>query len=125
MPIATGAKPAFGDNEPRVCSIAPLTGFGLHLLHLILDCLRFHEIASPHLLLAWSSVLWHEIAVGLALAHHFLTIGIQGVIDDPLGGVLLMVVFVAQVAEAFGNRLQPWPLRLVPQGVIGICAIDD
>src|SRR6266700_1120030 len=66
-----------------------------------------------------------KIAVGLALAHHFLAIGVEGVIDDPLGGVLLVVVFETQLAEALSDGLQSWSLGLVPEGIVGIRAVHD
>ena len=36
-----------------------------------------------------------------------------------------MIVRVAKVAEALGNGLQTWTLRLVPKCVVGIGAVDD
>src|SRR6266436_4090537 len=66
-----------------------------------------------------------KVAVGLALAHHFLTIGIEGVVDDPLGGVLLVVVLETEVAEALSDGLQSRSLGLVPERIIGIRAIHN
>src|SRR5260221_13216554 len=66
-----------------------------------------------------------KIAIELALAHHLLTIGVEGVIDNPLSGVLLVVILETEVAEALGDGLQPRPLGLVPERVVGIGAVDD
>ena len=46
-----------------------------------------------------------KVAIGLALARHFLTIGVEGIIDNPLGGILLVVIFETQMAEALGDSL--------------------
>src|SRR5438105_3010210 len=66
-----------------------------------------------------------KVAVGLALAHHFLAIRIEGVIDNPLGGVLLMVILETKMAEALGDGLEARSLGLVPEGIVGIRAVDD
>src|SRR3954464_13489136 len=66
-----------------------------------------------------------KVAIRLALAHHFLTIRVEGIIHDPLGGVLFVVVLETQVTETLGNRLQSWPLGLVPERIVGIRAIHD
>src|SRR5436309_8908071 len=66
-----------------------------------------------------------KVAVGLALAHHFLAIGVEGIIHDPLGGILLVVILETKMAEALGNRLQSRSLGLVPECIIGIRTVDD
>src|SRR5260370_42040687 len=66
-----------------------------------------------------------KVAVGLALAHHFLTIRVEGVIHDPLSGVLFVVGLPAQMAEALGDGFQSRPLRLVPERIVGIRAVHD
>src|SRR5713101_5794618 len=66
-----------------------------------------------------------KVTVGLALAHHFLTIGVERIIHDPLGGVLFVIILEAQVAEALGDRLQSRSLGLVPERVVGIRTVDD
>jgi hypothetical protein len=43
----------------------------------------------------------------LATLHHLLGVGVECVIDDPLSGVERMIVFVAEMPEAFGRSLQP------------------
>src|SRR6266571_6517905 len=80
------------------------------------------RIRTPRILLRW---VCFERAIGPALADHLLTVGIEGIIDDPLGGVQLVVVPVAQVPEALGNRLQPLSFRLVPERIICIGAIHN
>src|SRR5713226_9780020 len=64
-----------------------------------------------------------KVAVGLALAHHLLTIGVERVIDDPLSRVLLVVILEAQVAEALSDGLEARSLGLVPEGIVGIRAV--
>src|SRR6266702_7759681 len=66
-----------------------------------------------------------KVAVGLALAHHFLAIGVEGVIDDPLGGVVFMVIPETEMTESLSDGLQSGPLGLVPERVVGIRAIHD
>src|ERR1700736_6771942 len=66
-----------------------------------------------------------ECTVWPALTHHFLAVCIQGVIDNPLGGVLLMVVLEAQVPEALRNRLKSLSFWLVPERIVGIGTVDD
>src|SRR5260370_939109 len=71
------------------------------------------------------SGVYFECATGPALADHLLAVGVEGIVDDPLGGVLLVVVLEAQMPEALSNRLQPLSFRLVPERVVGIRAVDD
>src|SRR6266516_7897355 len=66
-----------------------------------------------------------KVAIGLALAHHGLTIGVECVIDDPFSGVLLVVILEPKMAEPLGDGLQAWTLGLVPERVVGISAVDD
>jgi len=55
----------------------------------------------------------------------FLAIGIEGIVDDPLGGVLFVVVLETQVAKTLGDGLQSRSLGLVPERIVGIRAVDD
>src|SRR5207247_2001467 len=71
------------------------------------------------------SAVCFECAIGAALAYHLLTVGVEGIVDDPLGGVQLVVILEAQVLEALGNRLQPLSFGLVPEGIVGIRPVDD
>src|ERR1700680_3661097 len=59
-----------------------------------------------------------KVAVELALAHHFLAIGVEGVIHDPLNGILFVVVFETEVTEALGDGLQSGSLGLVPERIV-------
>src|SRR6266566_6145950 len=61
-----------------------------------------------------------KVAIRLALAHHFLTIGVERVIHNPFGGVLLVVILETKMAETLGDGLQPWSLGLVPKCIVGI-----
>src|SRR5216683_5132770 len=74
-----------------------------------------------------TSIRWgcFESAIESALAHHLPAVSVERVIDDPLGGILFVVVLETQVAEPLGNRLQPFSLRLAPERVVGIRAVDD
>src|SRR5258705_13015703 len=57
-----------------------------------------------------------------ALANHLLAVGVERIVDDPLRGVELVIVLVAESAETFGHRLEPGGLGLVPQRVVGVGA---
>ena len=46
-----------------------------------------------------------EITDRLSCLHHRLAIGIKRVVDDPLGCIHFMIVFVTEMPEAFGNGL--------------------
>jgi hypothetical protein len=52
---------------------------------------------------------------GFPRPDHLLTVGIEGVVDDPLGAVDLMVVTEAEMAEAFGDGFQAASLRLADE----------
>ena len=66
-----------------------------------------------------------ECAVRLAATSHFLAIGVQRIIDNPLRGIELVVVLEAEVTKAFSHRVQTGRLGLVPQRVVGVGAVDD
>src|SRR6266536_4532077 len=66
-----------------------------------------------------------KVAIRLALAHHCLTIGVECVIDNAFGGVLLMVILETKMAETLGDGLQSWTLGLVPERIVGIRTVDD
>ena len=57
-------------------------------------------------------------AVMLSLAHHLPAIGVEGVVDDPLGGIERMIVRVAEMAEALGDRFEPRPLGLPIERIV-------
>ena len=46
-----------------------------------------------------------KVAMRLALAHHFLAIGIEGIIDNPLSGILGVIILETKMAEALGDGL--------------------
>src|SRR5205809_5783576 len=60
-----------------------------------------------------------------ALTHHQLAIGVERVVDNPLGRVQGVIILEPETPKAFGNRLEPRGLRLVPEGVVGVGAIHD
>src|SRR5215470_16112179 len=66
-----------------------------------------------------------EHPVGLAVPHHLLAIGIERIVDDPLGGIDRVVVLVAEMAEAFGDGLQSRPFRLSIERIVGVGSVDD
>src|SRR5262249_5609230 len=80
----------------------------------------FHAVVTE-----WVGSRLDEIAVGLAPLHHLLAVGIEGVVDNPLGGVQGMVVLVTEVTEAFGDGFKPWSFGLMIECVVGVGAIDD
>src|SRR5204863_3565406 len=43
-----------------------------------------------------------EFTIAFALPHHFLAISIERVVDDPLGGIQRVVVFVSETTKAIG-----------------------
>jgi hypothetical protein len=66
-----------------------------------------------------------ELAFRLPDPDHLLTVGIEGVVDDPLSAVDLVVVAEAEMAKAFGDGFQARSLRLPPELVVGVRAVDD
>src|SRR4051812_43871648 len=54
-----------------------------------------------------------ELASWLSAFHHFAAVFIERIVDDPLGGVERMVVLIAEMAEAFGDRQQTRPFGLM------------
>src|SRR5260370_13646614 len=66
-----------------------------------------------------------ECAVGLALTNHGLAVGIEGIVDNPFRRILLMIILVAQMPEAFGNSVESRSFRLMPERIVGISAIDN
>jgi hypothetical protein len=61
----------------------------------------------------------------LPLPHHLLTIGIECVVDDPLGCIERVIVFISKMAKAFGDGLQARSFGLPIQRIVGIGAVDD
>src|SRR5262249_8635834 len=57
---------------------------------------------------------------GFPALHHLFAIRIEHIVDDPLGRVYFVIVFVAEVPEAFGNCLKSGPFRLIIERVVGI-----
>src|SRR5579859_7324790 len=66
-----------------------------------------------------------ERAIRFTLFQHLLAIGIKSIIDDPLGSILFMIIFIAQVTEALSNGVESCRLWLLPQRVVGISPIDN
>ena len=64
-------------------------------------------------------------AIETAGLHHRLAISVERVIDDPLGRIERVIVFVAEMPEAFGDRFEARTLRLTIQRVVGIGAVDN
>src|SRR6266568_2257586 len=57
--------------------------------------------------------------------NHLLAVSIQRVVNNPLGRVDFVIVPEIQMAESFGNGIQPGPFRLVPQRIVRIRAIHN
>src|SRR5260370_18723354 len=66
-----------------------------------------------------------EHSVCFPLAHHLMTVGVKGIVNDPLGCIKFVIVFETQVSKAFGNCLKPWTFGLIPERIVGISSIDD
>src|SRR6266481_3003619 len=60
-----------------------------------------------------------------SLLHHLLAVRVQRVVDDPLGGIELVIVPVAEPTEPLGDCLEPCGLRLVPERVVRVRAVHD
>src|SRR5215470_3584528 len=65
------------------------------------------------------------LSVGLAPSHHLLTVSIERVVDDRLCCDHFVIVFEAKVPKAFGDRVKPRGLRLIPQRVVRVGAVYD
>src|SRR5947208_2024107 len=70
-------------------------------------------------------LLLFESTVQLAPANHFLAVGIEGVVDKPFRGIEFVIILVPEVAKALGNRVQASRLRLLPERVVGVGAVDN
>ena len=66
-----------------------------------------------------------KLTRGLAPLYHFAAIRIERVVYDPFCGVERVVVLVAEMAEAFGHRLEPRSLGLMVERVVGVGAVDN
>src|SRR5262245_48057269 len=66
-----------------------------------------------------------ERTVRFAAPDHLLTVGVEGIVDDPLGGDALVVVLDPEVTEPLGDGIESRRLGLVPQGVVGVGPVDD
>src|SRR5262249_23042933 len=66
-----------------------------------------------------------KLSVSLATAHHLLTVSVEGIVDDGFRRDQFVVVLEPKMPEAFGNRVQCSGLRLIPQRVVSIGAVDD
>src|SRR5262245_7111381 len=66
-----------------------------------------------------------EVSILLSRLHHLFAISIAPNVADPLGRCYFVIVFVAEVPEAFGNCLKSGPFRLIIEHVVGIRGIDD
>src|SRR5437667_11053009 len=60
-----------------------------------------------------------------ALTDHLLAVGVERVVDNPLGRIQGVIILEPETPKAFGDRLEPRGLRLVPEGVVRVGAVDD
>src|SRR5438046_1945964 len=60
-----------------------------------------------------------------ALAYHLLAVGVERVVDNPLGRVQGVIILEPETPKALGDRLEPRGLRLVPEGVVRVGAVHD
>src|SRR5467141_5138714 len=63
--------------------------------------------------------------VWLSALHHLFAVFVERIVNNPLGRVDFMVALKIQAAKSFRNGVQPRALRLLPQSVVSIRAIDD
>jgi len=63
--------------------------------------------------------------VRFAAFHHFLAVSIECVVDDPLGGILFVVILEAEMPESFSHGFETGPLRLMVKRIVGVGAVDD
>jgi len=61
----------------------------------------------------------------LSALHHLFAVFVERIVNNPLGRVDFMVALKIQAAKSFRNGVQPRALRLLPQSVVSIRAIDD
>ena len=66
-----------------------------------------------------------ELAAGLLLPDHFLAVRVKGVVNDPFRSIECVIVLVSEMAEAFCDRFQAGPFRLLVKRVVRISAVDD
>ena len=66
-----------------------------------------------------------KFAVWFALPDHFLAIGVEGIVDDPLGCIDGMIVRKAEAAKPFGDGFKSGAFGLMVEGVVRVGAIDD
>src|SRR5216683_2996991 len=77
--------------------------------------------ASPGSIRASSA----ESPVRLSAIHHLFAVGVERLVNNPLGRIDFVVVPEIKMAKPFRDGLQSRALRLLPQRVIGIRAIHD
>src|SRR5215213_5299394 len=75
--------------------------------------------------ISFPSGLVGESAVGFAAPDHLFAVRVEGVVDDPLGRIELVVVFVTEMTEALGNRVESRPFGLMPERIVGVSSVDD
>src|SRR5436190_21672621 len=64
--------------------------------------------------------LTRELTGGLALPHHFLSIGVESIVHDPFGSVEFVVILVAKVSETLGDRYKSGSFRLSIQCIVRV-----
>jgi hypothetical protein len=66
-----------------------------------------------------------EITVWFSILHHLFAVGIERIVNDPLGSIDLVIVFVAEMPKAFGNSFKSRSFRLTIERVVRVSGIDD
>src|SRR5260370_34672169 len=64
-------------------------------------------------------------AIKPALPYHLFAVGIERIVNDPLGSIQCVIVLVAEMTKTFCDSLQAGSFGLSIQGIIGVRAIDD
>src|SRR6266436_4980628 len=66
-----------------------------------------------------------EGSIWLPALHHLLAVGVERIVNNPLGRIDFVVILKIQTAKPFCDSVQPRALRLLPQCVVGIRPIHD
>jgi hypothetical protein len=64
-------------------------------------------------------------SIRLSSPHHLLAISVESVVNDPFGGIQLVIVFEAKMPKSLGDGVQTGRLWLMPQRIVGVGSIDD
>src|SRR5689334_7459827 len=66
-----------------------------------------------------------ELPVRFLPADHLLAVGVERIVDDPLCGVVLVIVLEAEMSKPLGDGFEARGFGLIPERVVGVGAVDD